>query len=387
MRPKKDAIRGVRKLDDGLYEIRVLSKDPKTGLSRDIKRRVSCATQGEAVAARERLCKEAQAAEQPAIPRLRDYAESWLTSRLPTLKSSTRARYADTLDRHILPDLGAIYLDKLGPEDVHAWFGRKASEHAPATANGYLRLLRTLIADAVAQYGILRNPTERIRAVPERRMALLDADEPINMFSAEELGRFFVALKTHWPQWYPLAFTQFATARRFGEVSALRWEDINSERGIIAIRRAQWRTVIGTPKTDRVVTIPLTEELRAVLDEWRQEMLRTQHRHVHTGLIFPSKAGKPHHNASCLRKAFTDCLRRAGLDRRFSSHGLRRTANNLLRQVASGEVTRAIVGHVTEAMTQHYSQISTAEKHAALDKVLKLVQPPQDGEPTAASAP
>jgi integrase len=126
-----------------------------------------------------------------------------------------------------------------------------------------------------------------------------------------------------------------------------------------------------------VVTVPLTDELRAVLDEWRQTLLRSQHRHVHTGWIFPSRVGQPHHNASCMRKAFIDCLNQLGLGRSFSSHGLRRTANNLLRQVASGEVTRAITGHVTVQMTEHYSHIGAGEKRAAVEKVLSLVMQPR----------
>lgn len=377
MRTKKGTISGIKRLSDGLYQIRIQTKSPKTGLPIDVKRRVPCASMAEAVAKQIRLQAEAVSGERQEIPRLRDYAALWLSSRLPTLKSSTRSRYADTLDRHILPDLGAIYLDRLSPEDIHAWFAAKAASKAPSTANGYMRVLRTLISDAVAQYGLVRNPTDRFRAVPKRNLAALEADEPINMLSADELGRFLAALKLRWPQWYALVFTQFATARRFGEVSALKWDDINQERSIITIRRAQWRTMISTPKTDRLVTVPLTDELRAVLDEWRQTMLRTQHRHVHTGWIFPSKVGEPHHNASCMRKAFIDCLNQSGIGRGFSSHGLRRTANNLLRQVASGEVTRAITGHVTVAMTEHYSHVAASEKHAAMDKVLKLVQPPR----------
>ena len=75
-----------------------------------------------------------------------------------------------------------------------------------------------------------------------------------------------------------------------------------------------------------------------------------------------------------MRKAFLDCLREMGLDRRFSSHGLRRTANDLLRRVATAEVTRAITGHVTAAMTEHYSHVDAAEKQAAVEGMLRLVQ-------------
>jgi integrase len=196
----------------------------------------------------------------------------------------------------------------------------------------------------------------------------------VNLLSAEELGRFLAVLRTRWPQWYAMVFVQFASARRFGEVSALRWEDVDEKRGVLKIRRAQWRTVVATTKTDRFLNLPLTEELKEVLTEWRKELVRSQHRHVHAGWIFPSHAGKPHHNSSCMRKAFVDCLKELGIDRRLSSHGLRRTANDLLRRVASGEVTRAITGHVTQAMTEHYAHVDAREKRAAVEGMLRLVR-------------
>lgn len=42
------------------------------------------------------------------VPRLTDYATSWLRSRLPALKASTAATYADVLDAHVLPHLGEV---------------------------------------------------------------------------------------------------------------------------------------------------------------------------------------------------------------------------------------------------------------------------------------
>ena len=83
-----------------------------------------------------------------------------------------------------------------------------------------------------------------------------------------------------------------------------------------------------------------------MLTEWRERLNRS-HRHADSGWVFPSKAGKPHHNASGMGKAFEACLKDIGVDRRFSSHGLRRTANDLIRRVASGEVARAITESVT----------------------------------------
>lgn len=132
--------------------------------------------------------------------------------------------------------------------------------------------------------------------------------------------------------------------------------------------------MVSTAKIDRRRRNPaLTDELRQVLADWREELQRS-HRHADSGWMFPSKVGKPHHNTSCMGKAFEDCLKEIKVDRRFSSHGLRRTANDLIRRVASGEVARAITGHVTQRMTEHYSHVDVGEKKAAVEGMLKLVR-------------
>ena len=228
---KRTELQGVTHLGSDRYLIRVQKVDPRTGNQLDIRRRVRAASLEEAVAEKVRMQAEvAHGVQPPDRLRLGDYARSWLLGRLPTLKPSTRSRYTGDLDRHILPDLGAFFLDALGPEEVNAWFARKAQQQSAATVNGYLRLLKTIMADAVAQHGLQRDPTRRIRAIPDRHQAELESDDPLNILSADEMGRLLVVLRRRWPQRFTMVFLQFATARRFGEVSALRWEDIDEER-------------------------------------------------------------------------------------------------------------------------------------------------------------
>lgn len=318
--------------------------------------------------------------EDGASPRLRvrldDYATSWMLGKLPTLKASTRRTYSDALDNHILPTLGKLYVDALRPDDVRRWFAAKASKYAPATANCFLRVLKTMIADAAEEHE-LRNPTARIRAIPDERSR---RQRQFNILSAEEMRRFLDEMRTRYPQWFAIVFTQFVTATRFGEVSALRWEDVDEARGVIYVRRSHWRTRVDTTKTGDEREVVLTDELRDVLREWRQTLLRTQHRQLHSGWIFPARNGKPHHSPSCMRDAFSDVLATIDVSRNFSSHGLRRTANDLLRRVATGEVTRSITGHATTAMTDRYSFVDLTEKKTAASNMLRLVR---DTEPAA----
>lgn len=371
---RADANEGIKQLKKGQYQIRVTWTDPRTGKRRDRIKTVECLTVQQAAAQRSQLLDEvSKDAPSPDRARLGDFASSWLSSRLVRLKASTRDRYARDLEV-ITADLGEFFLDAIRHEDLEAWVAAQAKAKAPATVNGYLRLLKTVMADATIAHDLRRNPAARVRALPARRRGDSDADGPVNLLSAEEIAKFLEVLKVRWPQWSAIVFTQFATARRFGEVSALRWEDIDDKRGIIRIRRAQWRGIVGTTKTDREVTVPLTEELRQALREWRQELIRSQHRHVDSGWVFPSRAGKPHQNSSVMRKAFVDMLKQIGVERKFSSHGLRRTANDLLRRLATGEVVRAITGHVTVAMTEHYSHVDAGEKKAAVEGMLRLVR-------------
>lgn len=380
----KQKVAGIRKLTDGLYLVRVQRLDPRTGDLVDVRRRVRCATLGEAVLARDRLVANLASEEvQMARVRLEEYAHSWMRGKIPSLKASTRIKYATALDKHILPALGRIYVDALRPDDVRSWFAAGASKHAAATVNSHLRVLKTMLADATDELNLNRNPAARVSAIPSRRT--ID-DNDRNMLTAAELGAFFVILERDWPQWFPMVYTAFATATRFGEVSALRWTDIDDEKRTIVVGRSQWRTIVSSTKTGQAKTAVLTDELRDILRRWRHELVRKQHPHVGSGWMFPARTGKPHHSPASWRKAFCDCLTKMNIDRRFASHGLRRTANNLLRQLASAQVTRAITGHATEAMTDLYSHVDRKEKHAAVVSMLTLVRGTGEGSGAAVDA-
>ncbi len=60
----------------------------------------------------------------------------------PALKASTRRLYADTLDLHISPTLGAFFVDAITSTDVVAW--RDSQTAKPVTVNGRLRIVSAL---------------------------------------------------------------------------------------------------------------------------------------------------------------------------------------------------------------------------------------------------
>jgi integrase len=352
--------------------------DPKTGKKKDQKKVIAAASTAEASSKREFL--RAQLLTSGTTPRQRlrlgEYASSWMRGKIPTLKPSTRDKYASMLDRHVLPALGDHYVDVISPQEVILW---RDAQHAKAsTVNSRLRLLRAMLRDAQADLGLPRDPCARVRALPE--------DPPVgNRLKPEDLQRVLAYLRANEPGWYPLFLTMALTGARFGEVSALQWDDIDEDAEVVWIRRSQWQGRVGTTKTGKVRDVPLPPPLQAVLKQHRRRLVRNQAPGLSEGLVFPSRVGTYRRNAS-LRKPLERALQAAGISDRFTLHGFRRTWNNLLRQVASGAITRSMIGHETEEMFLHYSHIERDEKHSAVERALALVDGPKVEEKVEGSA-
>jgi integrase len=369
---------GIQRLSPGRYQVRVTWIDPKTGKKKDQKKVIAAASTAEASSKREFL--RAQLLTSGTTPRQRlrlgEYASSWMRGKIPTLKPSTRDKYASMLDRHVLPALGDHYVDVISPQEVILW---RDAQHAKAsTVNSRLRLLRAMLRDAQADLGLPRDPCARVRALPE--------DPPVgNRLKPEDLQRVLAYLRANEPGWYPLFLTMALTGARFGEVSALQWDDIDEDAEVVWIRRSQWQGRVGTTKTGKVRDVPLPPPLQAVLKQHRRRLVRNQAPGLSEGLVFPSRVGTYRRNAS-LRKPLERALQAAGISDRFTLHGFRRTWNNLLRQVASGAITRSMIGHETEEMFLHYSHIERDEKHSAVERALALVDGPKVEEKVEGSA-
>ena len=383
---------GVSRLPDGRYLLRVKARDPKTGKMSDIRAKVRAASPADAFAKREELRREAERAGEgeAARVRLRACASSWLRSKLPAVRASTRRFYADTLDLHILPALGDHFVDAISADDVIAWRDEQAAQVigegdsarpvSPVTVNSRLRVLRQLLADVTHERG-LRNPAERVPSVRIPRARKRKGLEPAQLQAA------LAKLAELTPQWYAIAFTKAVTGQRWGAVSALEWSQIDERRGVIRFDRAHVRGVVDDQKTGADVEVPLVPELREVLEDQRAELRRREKRRrerrdpgtvvLETGLegrlVFPSRCGTLM-QPSALRKPLRAACEAAGVPV-ISPHGLRYSFNHAAKRIASADVARSITGHVTEEMTRHYDWIADGEKRAAVAGIVHLVRP------------
>lgn len=356
--------KGITKIAIQKYQVRVRGTDPRTGKRQDRKRVVHGPLQ-DALALQQQMLEQLAQGGPRARMTLTSYSRSWLRRRVSQLKPSTATKYAGDLTRHILPALGDVYVDALRPRDVAGFVSEQSKRYSGWTVTNQLRLLRCIAKDALADELTTRDFCARVKSP---KCNGYTEDRP-NLLTAEQLGRLTQAIPE---QWYPLFATLAYTGMRWGEASGLMWEDVDFQRGVIHIRRNNWRGVLGEPKTlasRRIV--PMCGELAALLRGHLQQMIASQHPGLVAGYTFPTQRGTLH-KGTPIGAIIRRSLNRAGLGIHLTTHGLRRTFNDLARRLATGQVVRAMLGHTTEAMTGHYSVVDADEKHIVQKEVIRL---------------
>lgn len=370
---------GLWKLNTDLYEIRVRALSPHSGkmLSRWRQFR---GTMAEALAERELLQGQLRGELAVTKPRetVTDYARSWLSTRLARgdWRETTAGRYAECLELHVLPRFGAAFLDALTPRDIERALAEWAGTYQRATVNSWLRVLRTMLNDAVASAVIATNPAAHVRALRERRDEDGDEDDWANSLAPVELDPYLRGWRELYPEHFALIATLVLTGLRWGEATALKWEDIEAAEpvGVLRIRRSQVRAVVrNTTKTGKRRVVPFPGELAALLREHRRQLVEAQHPGLTAGWVFANGAGQPRATGS-LSDASRRVLKRAGITKRVTIHGLRRTATDLLRRAAVDPVAaKAIIGHTTDRMREHYSTVGADETRSIGERVVALV--------------
>ena len=110
---------------------------------------------------------------------MREFADEYLRRCNPHWKPSGRKTVRNYVKSRILPTFGKMPLDRIGPEDVAAWFDA-ASKDRPGAANRAFEILRSMMFRA-EEWGLRErgtNPCLGIKKNPRNCIArFLDADE------------------------------------------------------------------------------------------------------------------------------------------------------------------------------------------------------------------
>ena len=302
---------------------------------------------------------------------MKQYLEHWLEEvHKPTIRISSYVKYRGLLNRHILPPLGHIQVQKLAPQHVQALYACKLKEGLTArTVHSIHSILHKALDNAV-RWGLV--PRNVCDAVSQPR----PVQHEIQPLSKEQAQRLLQAARTH--RLEVLLIVALATGMRRGELLSLRWKDISFEDASLQVRRTMNRIVghgyveseTKTAKGRRQIMLPLL-----VVEALKQQRTRQLEARLKAGgawqehnLVFCNIYGGFLDPANVLR-LFHKLLEEADLPRvRF--HDLRHSAATILLSMGiHPKVVQELLGHSQIGMTMDtYSHVLPSMQKEAMEK-------------------
>ncbi len=320
---------------------------------------------------------------EPAKLTVGELLEQWLTAHAKqNVSAKSYERYAEITCRHLIPALGAHQLAQLRPLHIQGYYGqallngrlRGKGGLAPQTVLHHHRLLKQALKQAVKWQLLARNPADAVD--PPRPL-----HHEMSTLSEPETAALLKAAAGS-PIRLPILLA-VATGMRRGEILALRWGDVDLEKGYLSVRQSLELTRAGfnfkqpkTAKGRRLIALPalLCEALQEHRRQQAQERLRLGPVYENLDLVCARADGRVWHPQS-FSKEFKRVMGSVEI-RRVRFHDLRHShASHLLRQGVHPKVVSERLGHATVAITlDRYSHVLPGlQEDAALkiDRVLR----------------
>ncbi len=299
------------------------------------------------------------------------FLERWLKESVaPKVRPKTYDGYESLVRLHIVPAIGAIPLEKLGPQDVQALINRKVVEGlAPKTVLYMRGVMRTALNRAVRWGLVTRNAaalTDPPRYTP-KEVRYLELDEIrllLDVIRGDRLEALFIAA--------------IALGMRQGELLGSRWSDVDLEAARWHVRRQLQRragTVSYTePKTARgrrTLDVPasLVAALRSHRARQLEERLVAGDQWQDDNLVFSTPLGAPL-TGTQVTKHLQELAHSAQI-RALRFHDLRHTcATLLLAQQVPARVVMELLGHSQISLTMNlYSHVIPALRKEAAERM------------------
>jgi len=287
------------------------------------------------------------------------------------VRASTHRRYSDLMRLHVIPVIGGTRLNKLAPLDVQRLYvDRLRAGLSPTTVHQIHNVLHRALRQGMRWGLVTRNVTEAV-----------DAPQPVNPECKTWDARQTAAVLAAGDATDLAALWRLALlcGMRRGELLGLSWDDLDLDRGTLAVRRTLSRGKGGTwemgqPKTAsgrRSIALPAScagalRKHRAAQNATRLRLgeLWEDHR-----FVFMNETGGPLH-VNSLVGHFRKLIDAAGVPIiRF--HDLRHTSATLL--LAAGEHPKIVaerLGHSDVSITlNRYSHVTPDMQRAAADRL------------------
>jgi len=273
---------------------------------------------------------------------LESFARMFLNQVLLNFRPKTVQLYRQSLN-NFLRITGDRSLSRVTPLAIEKFKSGRVLEVSPVTVNIELKTLRAAFAEAVRLKLISENPFEGTKRVlvPEKEAAFLTKPELLRLVARiDDIGIRNIVL-----------FAFFTMMRR-GELTHLRWSQVDLERKIIHIRSSGEFRVKG----GRYRWTPMSD--------WVYNYLRNAPRT--SEFVFTGPNGLPY-DGGYLSHRFKRYVTKAGLPRTIHFHSLRHSGVSwLINRGVPAPFVQKIAGHSSLAVTGIYTHLEDANLTSAI---------------------
>ncbi len=291
------------------------------------------------------------------------------------LKGNTFQNYCYMYRTFVSPEIGKLRIATLKKSDIKAFYNSlvDGKNLKIATVDNIHTVLHQVLEVAVEDRYMRTNISDNL--MKELKQSHNIGQERKRALTEPEQELFLDFLKrdnTPYRHWYPVFAVMVNTGMRVGEITGLRWEDVDFEENVIEVSHTLvyynhsdegCYFSIHTPKTEagkRV--IPMLDEVREAFLEEKSYQKSNQLKckasiDGYTDFIFINRFGNVQHQGTlnkALRRIIRDCndmqLAKGGKDPlllpRFSCHSLRHTfTTRLVEAGVNLKVIQDALGH------------------------------------------
>ena len=372
-----------RKRREGVWELRVyVGRDPVTGKDRQVSRTFRGGSREADQALRDLVEKYGESPPDGFGATFGQLLDRWLEEcERMDLSPTTMRTYRAQIKQTIRPRLGKITLSRLTPKQLDDLYGAmKAEGLSPKTIRNHHAIISSALHQGARWGWVKQNVADRAKPprIAQRRVTAPSVDDVRSVIEAAEERD---------PRLAPLLMLAALTGMRRGELCALRWTDVDLERGELEVSRSLVVVPGGlaekTTKTDRsrtvaldVVGIALLTRHRVKVDDWARqaEVTVAPDAHVFSHAVDGSKPFRPDNVTGFFTRV------RDSLDLpEVRLHDLRHfTATQLIGAGVDVRTVAGRLGHSDPSVTLRvYSHALEERDRAAADIMGRVLSPTQ----------
>lgn len=293
------------------------------------------------------------------------------------IKDSTFKNYIYMYETYVMPTFGKKRVTQVKKSDVKRFYNNLVDDRilGISTVDTIHNILHQVFQMAVDDNYIRLNPTDKM--LKELRIAHNHEVEKKKALTLaqQELFISYIKKTPKYQRWYPVFYVMLNTGMRVGEITGLRWQDVDFDKGYISVNHTlvyyNHRDALGcyysinTPKTEAGErTIPISDGIKEAFEMERQYQRENEIENVarvdgYEDFIFINRFGQVQSQSTlnkAIKRIMRDCndavLEKEGFENdpvllpNFSCHILRHTfATRLCESGVSVKVIQDVLGH------------------------------------------